>query len=417
MRTSVGPTHGDGSGGNALRPFGDQGDMRNVLALSVSLLAWPLGAQSATVATLTLGAAESVFPEPFSSVSGFRALRDGRVLLGDAREKQIHLLDFRSGVARPVGREGSGPGEFKSLTRFVGLPGDTTVMEDPANGRFLTILPDGRPGATFTAPPGVALTMGGLVGSDREGRLLFESTRARPAGSGPANQVDLVRWDRQRARLDTLTMLARPQDEVTAARVLSGGRIQLATNRPLAPRDVVAQGGPAEPAVVRAAPYRVDRVRTDGRPVAGPPASAPSVRVTSAEQEAFVRGQVRSGAIVVSGGAPVSNSSGSAGGGARVVESPQDMMTPDMVWPTHKPPFTGAALAAEDGSVWVLRSRAHDDAIPVYDVFDASGRVTQRVRLAAATRLVGVTATHLYVVRTDADELQHLERHLRPRAP
>jgi hypothetical protein len=61
--------------------------------------------------------------------------------------------------------------------------------------------------------------------------------------------------------------------------------------------------------------------------------------------------------------------------------------------------------------VWVLRTRAHDDSIPVFDVFDGAGRVVDRVALPKRTRLVGFGAANaVYLARTDDDDLIWLQR-------
>ena len=87
------------------------------------------------------------------------------------------------------------------------------------------------------------------------------------------------------------------------------------------------------------------------------------------------------------------------------------MTNPDMIWPAVKPPFlSGAVQIAPDGRVWVLRTRAHDDSIPTFDVFDAVGRVVERVALPKRTRLMGFGAGVVYLARTDDDDLVWLQR-------
>jgi hypothetical protein len=81
-------------------------------------------------------------------------------------------------------------------------------------------------------------------------------------------------------------------------------------------------------------------------------------------------------------------------------------------WPTTKPPFSpGATWIAPNAEVWVMRSRAANDSVPVADVFDDHGRRVGSVRLPAGTRLVGFGAARAYLVRTDSDGLQFLQRY------
>ena len=82
-----------------------------------------------------------------------------------------------------------------------------------------------------------------------------------------------------------------------------------------------------------------------------------------------------------------------------------------MQWPSHKPPFlANAATITPDGMLWVLRTRRHTDSIPTYDVFDSQGRLTSRVALPKRTRLAGFGRNTVYLIRTDDDDLQYLQR-------
>lgn len=362
------------------------------------------------------------FEEPFTVVSGLRELGDGRVLVSDARDRTIQLIDLRTGDAGPVGREGAGPGEYGVPSRLYAMPGDSTLMLDFQNGRYLIILPNGKPGPTFRVAESSPAFFGSLLGVDARGRLLLERPRTSAAGGPMGVSVgisDVLRYDRATQRTDTLGQLRTPQGERSGARVLPGGMIQTFTNLPFAARDVSAVTPAGDLALVRAETYRVEWIGADGRRSVGPSAVAPTVRITPAEREAFVKSRVRPGSIIVSGGAQASQRAGGSGGAREATPTftgdVDALFSPDMVWPDVKPPFLAdAARAAADGSVWVLRARAHDDPTPTYDVFDRTGRVTMRVALPNGARLVGFGASGVYVVRTDADDLQYLERYAYP---
>src|SRR5437868_2058556 len=89
---------------------------------------------------LTLAKPEAEYGEPFTQISGVRELKDGRVLVADARDKTLQLVDLK-GKATKVGREGSGPGEFGLPMRLLPLPADTSAVFDPINQRYLTVHP------------------------------------------------------------------------------------------------------------------------------------------------------------------------------------------------------------------------------------------------------------------------------------
>lgn len=384
------------------------------LAAALLCVASTLQAQ----ATVSIGRAEAVFPETFTSISGLRALTDGRVIITDTRDRVVALLDFRSGTITNIGREGGGPGEWGAALSLFAMPGDSTLMPDPVNGRFFVILPDGKPGPTFRLADEQLAAVGGLSGIDAQGRLFFERGRVSP-NPGPRSPsvggVDVYRHDRRTGQSVNVGSYATPAGEISMARSLPNGMLQLSTNLPLAPSDVTTMIPLGDYVIVRAAPYRVDRIGTDGRTRMGAVAEASRVRVTQAEREAFVRGQIRPGQIIVSGGNAASSGGASRGAMPSFDGDIAALMTPDMKWPEYKPPFVGnAARGAWDGRVWVLRTRAHNDATPVYDVFGTDGRVVQRVSLAPRSRIVGFGRGVVYVARTDEDDLQHLERYRQP---
>lgn len=386
--------------------------MTSRFAFAVLALATSAQAQSAAQpATRQLGARDHVIDVSFTAVTGFRALADGRVIVADWAEKTLRLLDPRAGQATAIGREGAGPAEFGLVGRLYALAGDSTLMLDAGNDRFFLIDAAGRPAGTFRLTDGNPVSSARLLGADLRGRLYFE--RARPPASpgrraNSTGVVDLLRYDRTADRVDTLAQIARPKDEREYAKSLDGGMLQLVTNLPLAPRDIAAIAPDGRVAIVRGASYRVDWIATDGRVTRGAPAAAPMVRITDAEKKAFLSAQVRRGAIVTQG-APPGGASGSNRGAISVPRSALD--DTEMTWPAIKPPFTGDALVSHEGQLWVQRSRAHDDSVAVYDVFDASGKVIDRVALPKGRRLAGFGRGVVYVVHTDEDDLLQVERY------
>lgn len=204
--------------------------MRATVVCFISLLtiasaaALPLAAQQGPRA---LGAPDTEYEEPFSSVAGLRELRDGRVIVVDPRDKLVNLVDFRSGSATTIGREGSGPQEFGIPLRLFAAPGDTTLLFDPLNSRYLLIGPDGKaintfrmetqaparpaqsaPGAQGRPPAGApqfqiaGIGMSGRT-SDARGRIYGEGSSFSQGPDGrpmSADSVPLVRYERSTPR-------------------------------------------------------------------------------------------------------------------------------------------------------------------------------------------------------------------------
>jgi hypothetical protein len=394
------------------------------LAALLLLCASSLASQSAPP-TRSFTRPDAKFPEGFTAIAAVRELPNGQVIVSDRRDRTLQRLDFATGALEPVGRSGAGPREWGYPGRFAPMRGDTTLMEDFINARFFVINPDGSPGETFRVPDASPAGFpASLIGVDAQGRLIAERVRvdvSNPMG-GSIGIIDIVRYDRATHRTDTLGQRREPTGEHSGARQLPGGLLHSFTNLPLAPRDAAVVTTDGRTVVLRHTPYALEVIAPENARRRGPAAAAPAIRVTADEKEAFVRSQIRPGSIVVrdpTGGSALPRPSGSGGTSQRpivpeaIIAGALDDAT--MTWPELKPAFVSSSvLAGPDGTVWALRSRAHTDNVPVYDVFGADGRVSHRVALPVGARLVGFGNGVAYLVTTDADDLQYLERHRLP---
>jgi hypothetical protein len=383
------------------------------LAWGLALAGSALGAQ--TPPTRRIAKPDVEFPEPFTRITSLRELSDGRVLLADARDRTLQLLDLKSGQAHPVGRQGNGPGEYGLPQALIALPGDTTLLSDPLNSRLLLILPDGTPGPLLRMPEQASpATIGGPRRSDSRGRFYYEvQRRGEPGGRYGASAAEVIRFDRASGRIDTLATLALPTGRMTGSRQLPGGMLQTFTNKPLALQDVAAYGPDGRVAIVRAKTYQVEWIDPDGKRTTGAPVRYEPIRITDAERKAFLESQTTPGSIIVRG--PVGGAAVPSGAAPRAVPIPRgsDPFADQPVeWPDYKPAFlAGAAVIDLEGRLWVLKTRRHDELIPVYDIIDGSGRLVERIALPPRTRLVGFGRGVVYLSRSDADDLEWLGRY------
>lgn len=359
------------------------------------------------LAVLTLDQPDRMHPAVFTSVTDVHELPDGRVLVSDREEKNVVLLDFTAGTSTPVGRQGSGPGEYRFPGRFFPQPDGTTLLNDFFLHRFLVIDSGGRAGDVMPFPDAGGIGIEG-GSSDALGRIYF---RARPFGDpegpGPSGRMQaypdslaIMRWDPGSGAVDTAGWVSAPRIAVSNDAAGVGG---VSLDPPVfTPGDVweVAPDG----TVARVVPDPYHIVWYGGDSVAaGPGQPYTPIAVTEADRSAYYEEE--------KGRRPIEVGVGDRGvtsiGEGRPVNQPGRRKFAET-----KPPFLFDAdvLVTPDGEAWVPRTRLASDSIPTYDVFDRAGRKVGEVKLRPSSRVVGFGNGTIHVARTDADGLEHLER-------
>lgn len=396
-----------------------------VLALGVMVGA-PVAAQQGP---RPLPAPDLTLEEPFSSVGvgAIRELSNGRLIVADPRDKIVHLVDLEAGTTTAIGREGSGPQEFGMPMRLFMAPGDTTLLFDPLNTRYLVIGPDGKPVSTFrtdaepSAPrPGSGPVMigMGLFGraSDARGRIYGEASPITMGADGRPQQSDsaaIVRYDRATKRLDTLAYLKLPAANTQVSGGQNNMRVMVGGANPLAPRDEWTVFPDGRIAVVRASDYHVDWIMPDGTKRSSAPIRFTPVRMNAAEirHEEGLRNAARGQQMSIS----MTMGSGGAQRSAQMGPPPgAPPLEPLTNWPDVKPPFRSgpaSVLARPNGELWVRRTENAQARGTLYDVINAQGTVAFQVRVPDGTTLVGFGNGTIYTTKKDADDLVYLQRH------
>lgn len=429
-----------------------------VLPVAVAVLAMPLVAQQAP---RTLPAPQAEFEEPFSMVGALRELRDGRVIVADPRDKVVSVIDFRSGAATSIGREGSGPQEFGMPMRLYTAPGDTTLLFDPLNSRYLVIGPDAKPINTFRledgmpgprppqgpgatpGAPGQGRPQGGpppggqgrgpggiqMIGpgftaraADARGRLYGEGS---PFAQGPdgrpvsADSVPLLRYDRTTRRMDTLTYIVLPKSNTQVSGGQGNMRVMIGGANPLSPRDEWAVFPDGRVAVARAATYHIDFVAPDGTKRSGPRIAYTPIRMNAAEirHEEGLRNAARATQMTMM----VENRNGQMSRSAQIGPGANAPPLPPLTdWPEVKPPFRSglaSVMARPNGELWVRRTENAQARGTLYDVITPQGTVAFQVRLEEGVTLAGFGANTIYTTRKDEDDLLYLRRHAAAEIP
>ena len=251
-------------------------------------------------------------------------------------------------------------------------------------------------------------------GVDGTGNLyLFDRGMGMRPGGGPPQPADsgtVLRFDRTSRTLTPVARVAVPKAEVRSEGSSSERRVTVRMGNPFSAQDEWAAGHDGRVAVVRHDPYRVEWLAPNGQRVTGPAVPVEPIPLTERDREEY-RERMRSGggmrmAVTMERGGGGSSSSASMG------PATTNMRVPEPTdWPEFKPPFlANAAVVAPDGRLWVQRT-VPAGAAPRYDLFDSFGRRAGNVTLPAGTRLLGFGRASAYLVRTDADDLQYLQRY------
>lgn len=385
--------------------------MRLMLCATI-LAALPAAAQQ--VPTRALTAPDAQFEQPFDAVLAIRELASGKVLVTDLGPKTLLLADLATGEQVTVGRNGQGPGEYQFPGELFPFRGDSVLLVDRVGRRVLVVSPEGKLGRSIPFPEGLS-GLPDARGADRQGRIYFQGSpfRGEPGGGMEVggtlpDSVPLIRWDPATKKIDSLTRVKIPAIKVQ----VSGGqnaRTVMMRNQPFAPSDEWIVTPEGRVAIARVGDYHIEWLGT-GAPVRGAPVRHEPLKVAAADRQIFLDGMRNSrNRITVSVGGP-----GPSGGRNNQGNGQPQISEKDFDWPEVKPPFPSRALQfAPEGQLWVTRSTSARDSTPVYDLFDAGGKLTGRVTLPLGRRMVGLGKGVVYAVRTDEDGLQWLERYRR----
>jgi len=384
-----------------------------VLIGTLMALAAVTSLESQQKAVLAKPDAESA--ESFTRISSIRELPSGKVLVADAQDKVVQLVDLASGTMMKVGREGQGPGEYGLPLTLLGLPNGETLLYDILARRFLTISPDGKPGSIVEMPRPTAAAQGGPVtmfglndvrGVDGQGRVYFQGSPFTATG-GSTDSVPIMRWDRVKPSFDTVGYVTQPPGSAVSSG--SGNRVsvRIGGGKVWAPSETWDVAGDGRVARVVPSPYRVIWMAGPGKATPGAVQPYTPIKVTAADKDLYKENLKKARPMMITIG---------GGGGARAGPPPGNVQQPEPEFEETMPPFAGrgSVVATPDGEVWILRTRSASDKTPTYDVFDRAGALVKRVTLNPESRVVGFGKGTVYVARTDQDDLQYLQRYRRP---
>lgn len=342
------------------------------------------------IVDLTIGGENAVDGADFGRISGLTVDAQGRVYIADNQDSQIRVFSPKGALVTKIGREGSGPLEFKQLATIAIGPEGLLWVRDEGNRRMLALNVSRLPATNAKTVVFSAFTNGSRlpIVFERPGEIVDESIlfdqnlktfrpmRLRHAVDGTV------------ARTDTLAIpegaFAGIHKAMTPMKDDKGATIGVAekyVRQPFGPTWIRANGpgGVRADAVTSRYAVRIydgqgKLLRTLSRTVAPVPLSPAEKR----KADSLIK--------------------------APAVDLPFGV-------PSAKPPIQGLYYSQE-GMLWVERAVA-DGQPREADVFDTNGRLVaiatwpQSVELTSMYNIRGQT---LHVMLYDADEQQRVVR-------
>jgi hypothetical protein len=355
----------------------------------------PIGISAQTVTRIPLKPASVSLDADFVGITSLREVADGRVIVTDGRDQALYVADFKRNTASLLGRKGKGPNEWLNVGFVFALTGDSSIMADFGNQRWLLFH-----GANIVATvppdhPGVRASPGFVSGIDRFGHIL--ATKSAPYRNGVtlvtrADSNALAFVDRNTGRTDTIAML-RQRPQRIAVQMDSLGRarsVMPSATEPNAQAEFAQLFFDGWLAVVRLEPLRVDWRSPSGQWTHGAAIPLKPLPVDARERKAIEDRRAESREIYKQNGLPV---------------------PPALAMPATLPANTTISKTLPDGRLLIKRTVTASNPVVRYLVINRKGAIDGEIVLAANEEYVGFGEKSIYISFKDDDDLQRLRRH------
>jgi len=314
----------------------------------------------------------------FTSISSAVRFANGNVLVVDAAEQKVMLVDGKTGNLRPVGRRGGGPGEYQQPLRTLRYLNDQAVVLDPALQRLLLFDANGRARGSFPMAVESPVSINSARLIDDDGAMYFSTRDHHAAGRSEA----MSKWRFPSGVAERVTLPRPPLGPVTVAASI-----------PQALRAEFAGSDAKVTSVQRFVPYSCQDVFS----------IASGQRVIARCDEGKLEWLDEQGRVARTVGYPV-----------RRTPIPDSLrkqtVHPEVraALPTYFPAFDGSQpVQSVRGRLWLRRPPAIRGQSTWFG-FAARDSSPLELQLPRGAQLVAVDEPFAVVVITDADDLQRL---------
>lgn len=362
--------------------------------------------------------------DTFGTILGVREIANGKLLVNDARRRQLSVLDSKltnkSVVLDSVSAGRQGYGRFAAP--MIPYTGDSTLFVDAEALSLLVLDPTGVVARVVAAPKPRDLSSLAYraSGTDPKGNLLYlgQAPDALDRKTGETVQPDsqpLVRANFETRTVDTLGQMLRRISRRTSSAKVGDEYVMTHVINPLPSFDEWAPLADGSVAIVRGNDYHIDFVRPDGSRFSGPKIPFDWKRLTDADKQGLIdslraarekREKDPDAMPLLVRSVPSSGATGPPNSKANQPKQLEREVEPREI-PDYYPPIRQDAVKADaDGNIWILPSTSaqskHGEL--VYDVVNNKGVLTHRVRMPLERSIAGFgKGGVVYLMYRDAD--------------
>jgi len=171
---------GDGSSPRASDPV-----VRD--SAGVAIVEHPAGLPDEPAWTVDMGEAVHLTGDFFQVVGAF-SLSDGRIVVGNGGSREVRFYGADGSLERTVGREGEGPGEFRSMSVVRPWPGDSVFVYDWQLRRATLLDSWGELGRTFSLAVSDEVPFANVRGVHADGSMMATGF-AQMGGEVPSGRI------------------------------------------------------------------------------------------------------------------------------------------------------------------------------------------------------------------------------------
>jgi hypothetical protein len=308
------------------------------------------------------------FVRDFSHVSSVVQLGRSELVFADRIERAVYVIDISQDSTRQLGRNGRGPQEYLVPVGVFPYTGDSLMVADAAQRRFLVLEPHGT---GRTVAPTTQIPVGLVRGTDTAGSVYLTSVP--DLKTGPPDSLLVTKFNPRTGASTTIASIRAPSSRVITS--TSGvSRNTVGVVIPFSPADDWAVTPSGDVFIVRSAPYRIEMFGADGSNTTGDSVAYHRFPLRQADIDRFLTNDPR---------------------GTVLRES-------DVEWPDVLPPIRNAStLLGPGGTIWTMRETP-SDAPSLYDRFSMETlRQLTSVTFEDRARVVGFVGDTVVGVAVD----------------